>query len=86
MIECNVAIMTASMPGVFVFIRWIRGDALERVVIGKPGVESECETIGGGRCPPRGFGSNPAADGITTMASHDGSEQYELFGLPETAR
>lgn len=76
--------MTASLPGVLVFIRWIRGDALERVVIDKP--ESELETIGGGRWLSRRYGSPVTAGEIDSMASHDGSEQYELFGLPETIR
>lgn len=47
--ECNVGMMTACMPGVMVFVRWVRGDQLERGVLGKPGVEGiEPTTIGGG--------------------------------------
>lgn len=34
-IEYSVGVMTACMPGVFVFIRWVRGDVLDRGVGGK---------------------------------------------------
>lgn len=78
--------MTASMPGVFVFIRWVRGDELEHPVIGKPGVESDCETIGGRGGPPRRCESTLTTDGIGSVVSQDGSEQYELGGLPEIPR
>lgn len=66
MIECDVAIMTASMPGVTVFVRWVRGDTLEH---GKP--ERESESVGHRR--RRG-------SGITgTMRGEE--EEYVMHGM-----
>lgn len=47
MVECNVAIMTACMPGVMVFVRWMRGEAIEPVVLGAE--KGDLGTIGGGQ-------------------------------------
>lgn len=74
LVECNVGIMTASMPGVTVFVRWVRGETTEH---GKPGAqenENENDTVGhrGQRMRRRSV--------ISSIGSRR-DEEYELQGM-----
>lgn len=82
-IECNVAIMTASMPGVYVFIRWMRGELVSVVALAKSGPESDGGTIGRGQI--RRSGSDPMGTELTSVGSYTGSEDHVLRGLDRTA-
>lgn len=61
------------MPGVMAFIRWMRGDDLEREVLGRPGAPgSHVPTIGGGHRP------RVYRDGM----SPGNSEEFVLHSIP----
>lgn len=50
MVEYNVAIITTSMPGMMMFVKWARGDITKKRVLGKPSAEeNEHPTIGRNR-------------------------------------
>lgn len=74
LVECNVGIMTASMPGVTVFVRWVRGETTEH---GKPGAQenkNENDTVG-----HRGQRMQRRSAISSTGSRRD--EEYELQGM-----
>lgn len=77
-VECNVAIMTASMPGVYVFIRWMRGELVGVVAFAKSSPESDGGTIG--RAQIRRYESDPTGMELTSVGSHNGSEELTSVG------
>lgn len=72
MVECNVAIMTASMPGVTVFVRWIRGNTLEHE---KPGMQRR-ESDAVGRRAPRFQRRRRSSSTVSERG-----EQYVMDGM-----
>ncbi|KAL0635209.1 hypothetical protein Q9L58_005855 [Maublancomyces gigas] len=84
LIECNVGIMTASMPGVVVFVRWVRGNTLEH---GKPRLEEEgeCDTVGH-RALPIHRGSGSCSTGSQSGEEYEMDEMVRSCQVPrETA-
>lgn len=72
MVECNVGIMTACMPGVMVFVRWMRGEAIEPAVLGVE--KGDLGTIGGGQRRHRRIDPN-----VTDTVGSD--EEYGMRGM-----
>lgn len=71
MIEYTVGVMTACMPGVLVFYRWVRGDALKREVVGRPGEQNRASGTIGTR-------------GVRRRQVTEGDEVYELGGTMQS--
>lgn len=75
LIEFNLGIITASMPSMLLFAKWVRGEMTEDKVRSS----SENPTIGGGGGKGSGakFSHNKGQSQMSTLASHRlGSEEY----------
>lgn len=77
LVEYNVAIITTCMPGMMMFVKWVRGDSLGKPVIGKLGTGgNENATIGGKRWR---YGNRRVDVESSDMVSY-GSEEYPASG------
>lgn len=78
MAEYNVAIITTSMPGIMMFVKWVRGDITKKRVLGKPSAEeNENLTIGRNRWRRSGDGR---VDADCSGSTFNGSEDDIMNG------
>lgn len=85
MVEYNVAIITTCMPGMMLFVKWVRGDSLGKPVLGIPGTGgNENATIGRTRWR-YGDGRVDVDVESSDMVSY-GSEEYSASGQGEMAK
>lgn len=81
MLECNVGIIVACMPGMMLFVKWMMG-TVERKVIGAPGsLRNEDGTIGsGGRAGQRKQNRHDQViTEMSTTISHDNDNESEEY-------
>lgn len=81
MLECNVGIIVACMPGMMLFVKWMRG-TVEHKVIGAPDLlQNEDGTIGnGGRAGQRKQNKhNHAVTEMSTTISNDNDNESEEY-------
>lgn len=78
MLECNVGIIVACMPGMMLFVKWMRG-TVEHKVIGAPDLlRNEDGTIGnGGRAGQRKQNKHAVAEMSTTISDDNDNESEE---------
>lgn len=88
MVEYNVAIITTCMPGMMLFVKWVRGDSLGKSVLGKPVLGkpgtggNENATIGRKRWR---YGDGQVDVESSDMVSY-GSEEYSASGQGEMVK
>lgn len=80
--EFNAGIITASMPSMLLYVKWIRGETDKSR---EPPRQSSNPTIGGGT--PGKFGRNKPPTDVSTCTSHlSGSEVYIMREMDDMVK